>query len=45
MTAVGALGAVGRNILSSTVSQNFETDLRQDLFTKVQLLSLDDEPV
>ena len=42
MTAVGALGAVGRNILSSTVSQNFGADLRQDLFTKVQLLSLDD---
>jgi ATP-binding cassette subfamily B protein len=42
VTAVGALGAVGRNILSSTVSQNFGADLRQDLFTKVQLLSLDD---
>ncbi|MEY8763110.1 MULTISPECIES: ABC transporter ATP-binding protein [Clostridium] len=39
ITAVGAIGASGRNILSGTVSQNFSADLREDLFRKVQSFS------
>jgi ATP-binding cassette, subfamily B, multidrug efflux pump len=34
-TAAGALFAVTRNIISSTVSQHFGADLRYDLFNKV----------
>lgn len=41
VTAVGALGAVGRNIVSSNVSQSFGTDLRLDFFKKVQELSFE----
>lgn len=39
ITALGAVGASGRNILSGMVSQNFSADLRQDLFKKVQNFS------
>jgi len=42
VTALGALGAVVRNILSSRVAQHFGADLRRDLFTKVQRLSLEE---
>lgn len=41
VTAVGAVGAIVRNLLSSYVSQRFGADLRSDLFAKVQRLSLD----
>ena len=41
ITATGALGAVGRNIVSSKVSQKFGAELRSDLFKKVQSLSFD----
>lgn len=40
ITLIGALGAVGRNILSSVVSQRFGSELRFDLFAKIQRLSL-----
>jgi ATP-binding cassette, subfamily B, multidrug efflux pump len=36
VTLLGALGAVGRNILASRVSQNFGAELRKDLFKKIQ---------
>ncbi|MCI1944022.1 MAG: ABC transporter ATP-binding protein/permease [Clostridium luticellarii] len=39
ITALGAVGASGRNILSGMVSQNFSADLRQDLFKEVQNFS------
>ncbi|GAA3399746.1 ABC transporter ATP-binding protein [Paenibacillus hodogayensis] len=39
ITAVGALGATSRNIISSRVSQKFGTELRSDLFRKIQTLS------
>ncbi|HCC00187.1 MAG TPA: ABC transporter [Ruminococcaceae bacterium] len=39
ITGVGAIGAVGRNILSSVVSQHFAADLRMDLYKKIQTLS------
>ena len=39
ITAVGALSASIRNIVSSKVSQNFGTELRSDLFQKIQNLS------
>ncbi|BBB90844.1 MAG TPA: ABC transporter ATP-binding protein [Methylomusa anaerophila] len=39
VTAVGALAASSRNIISSTVSQNFGTELRADLYRKIQSLS------
>lgn len=39
ITAVGALGASTRNIISSRVSQKFGTELRSDLFRKIQTLS------
>jgi len=39
VTGLGALGAVGRNNLSSRVSQQFGTELRFDLFAKIQTLS------
>lgn len=41
ITAIGALAATGRNILSSNVSQKFASDLRSDLFKKVQGFSFD----
>ena len=41
ITGIGAIGAVGRNILSSNVSQNFGRDLRSDLFKKIQGLSFE----
>ncbi|MEG1795472.1 MAG: ABC transporter ATP-binding protein [Clostridium sp.] len=41
ISALGALGAVSRNILASIVSQKFGTELRGDLFSKVQSLSFE----
>ena len=41
VTAIGAIGAIGRNIVSSNVSQRFGAELRSDLFKKVQSLSLE----
>lgn len=41
ITAIGALGASGRNIMASRVSQAFGTELRSDLFRKIQGLSFD----
>jgi len=41
ITAIGAAGAVGRNILSSNVSQKFGAELRLDLFKKTQTFSFD----
>lgn len=39
ITLLGALAAVTRNIISSNVSQRFGSQLRQDLFKKVQSFS------
>lgn len=39
VTALGAVGAVVRNNLSSRVSQRFGGDLRSDLYTKIQSMS------
>lgn len=39
ITALGALAASTRSILSSIVSQNFGSELRSDLFRKIQALS------
>lgn len=39
ITAVGASGASMRNIIASRVSQKFGTDMRSDLFRKIQTLS------
>lgn len=41
ITFTGAVGAVTRNIVSSRVSQSFGTDLRGDLFAKIQGLSFE----
>jgi ATP-binding cassette, subfamily B, multidrug efflux pump len=41
VTALGAIAAVVRNIVSSNVSQKFGAELRLDLFKKVQSLSFD----
>jgi ATP-binding cassette, subfamily B, multidrug efflux pump len=41
VTALGAIAAVVRNIVSSNVSQKFGAELRLDLFKKVQRLSFD----
>jgi ATP-binding cassette subfamily B multidrug efflux pump len=41
ITAVGALAACTRNVISSTVSQKFGTELRSDLFKKIQSFSFD----
>lgn len=41
VTAAGAVGAVGRNVVSSNVSQSFGADLRLDLFKKVQSFSFE----
>jgi ATP-binding cassette, subfamily B, multidrug efflux pump len=38
ITALGAVSASMRNVVSSTVSQNFGAELRSDLFRKVQSL-------
>ena len=42
LTAVGALFACARNVLSSRASQRFGADLRRDLFVKIQRLSISD---
>ncbi|CAI6030704.1 ABC transporter ATP-binding protein [Cohnella sp. JJ-181] len=42
VTAAGALSALGRNVVSSRVSQRFGADLRGDLFRRIQYLSLGD---
>jgi ATP-binding cassette subfamily B protein len=39
ITALGAISASARNIVSSTVSQKFGAELRSDLFKKIQTLS------
>lgn len=41
VTLIGALAAVSRNFLASNVSQKFGSELRSDLFKKIQTLSLD----
>ncbi len=41
VTAVGAAAAIIRNIISSHVSLNLSSDLRLDLFKKIQSLSLE----
>lgn len=41
VTAIGAIGATGRNILASRVSQRFGAELRLDLFKKIQTFSFD----
>lgn len=41
VTAIGAVAATMRNLLSTYVSQNFGAQLRSDLFKKVQLLSFE----
>ncbi|KIL37332.1 ABC transporter [Cohnella kolymensis] len=41
VTAFGAAAAAARNIVSSRVSQQFGTELRSDLFTKIQSLSFE----
>src|SRR4051812_30746620 len=39
ITAIGAVAASTRSIVASTVSQNFGSELRSDLFKKIQTLS------
>ena len=39
ITALGAISASARSVIASIVSQNFGTELRSDLFKKVQTLS------
>jgi ATP-binding cassette subfamily B multidrug efflux pump len=39
ITALGAVAAAVRNVVASTVSQNFGTELRSDLYRKIQSLS------
>ncbi len=41
ITAIGAAAASIRNIISSNVSQKFGTELRSDLFKKIQSLSFE----
>lgn len=41
ITALGAMAATGRNIISSNVSQRFGAELRSDLFRKIQAFSFD----
>lgn len=41
VTALGAVGAVSRNIISNHVSQRFGAELRSDLFRKIQTFSFD----
>jgi ATP-binding cassette subfamily B multidrug efflux pump len=40
ITALGAVAASARNVISSTVSQKFGAELRLDLYKKIQTLSL-----
>ncbi|MDF2546818.1 MAG: transporter [Anaerosolibacter sp.] len=39
ISGIGAIGAIWRNIISSNVSQRFGSELRLDLFTKIQYFS------
>jgi len=39
ITALGAISASARSVIASIVSQNFGTELRSDLFKKIQTLS------
>ncbi|WP_154675032.1 ABC transporter ATP-binding protein [Desnuesiella massiliensis] len=41
VTAIGAIAAVARNIISSNVSQRFGSELRVDLFKKIQSFSFE----
>src|SRR5690348_10137478 len=41
ITAIGAVAAIGRNIVASRVSQHFGADLRSDLFRKIQSFSFE----
>ncbi|WBW95640.1 ABC transporter ATP-binding protein [Oceanirhabdus sp. W0125-5] len=41
ITAIGAMGAISRNIISSNVSQKFGAELRADLFRKIQGMSFE----
>src|SRR5690606_2322289 len=41
ITGLGALSAVGRNIVASHVSQKFGMELRGDLYCKIQAFSFD----
>lgn len=41
ITAIGAIAASGRNILSGNVSQKFGTELRSDMYKKIQTFSFD----
>lgn len=41
ITAIGAVSALVRNIISSRVSQQFGTELRSDLYRKIQSLSFE----
>lgn len=41
VTAMGAVAAAGRNILASLVSQRFGTELRSDLFKKIQTFTFE----
>ena len=42
VTAIGAIGAVGRNQLASRVSQRFGADLRLDMFKKINSYSYEE---
>ncbi|MFD2613509.1 ABC transporter ATP-binding protein [Paenibacillus gansuensis] len=39
ITGIGAIGAAGRNVISGRVSQRFGSELRYDLYAKIQGLS------
>ncbi|RAN83856.1 ABC transporter, partial [Bacillus sp. SRB_28] len=41
ITAFGAISASTRSVVASIVSQNFGTELRSDLFKKIQTLSFE----
>lgn len=41
ITVLGAASAIGRNIISSNVSQKFGSELRTDLFKKIQTFSFE----
>mgnify|MGYP001477627886 CR=1 FL=1 len=41
VTALGAVGASARNVISSHVSQRFGAELRSDLFRKIQSLAIE----
>jgi len=41
ITALGAVGAISRNIVASNVSQKFGAELRSDLFKKIQSFSFE----